>query len=47
MFSVMALIGGGLAGISVTMLMMFVTYGMIPLCGIAVMVMLDNILVED
>jgi len=29
------------------MLMMFVTYGIIPLCGFAVMVMLDNILVED
>ena len=47
MFSVMALIGGGLAGLSVTTLMMFVTYLAIPICGSAVMVMLDNLLVED
>jgi flagellar protein FlaJ len=47
MFSVMALIGGGLAGMSVSMLMMFVTYLVIPLCGFAVVVMLDNLLVED
>lgn len=47
MFSVMALIGGGLAGMSVSMLMLFVTYLVIPLCGVAVMVMLDTLLVED
>jgi flagellar protein FlaJ len=47
MFSVMALIGGGFAGYSVTTIMMFVTYGAIPLCGIAVIVMLDSLLVED
>jgi flagellar protein FlaJ len=47
MFSVMALIGGGLGGISVTMMMSLVTYGIIPVCGMAVIVMLDSILVED
>ena len=47
MFSVMALIGGGLAGLSVTVMMSFVTYGIIPICGIAVIVMLDSLLVED
>ena len=47
MFSVMALIGGGLGGLSVTVMMSFVTYGIIPICGIAVLVMLDSILVED
>ena len=46
MFAVMALIGGGLAGLSVTMMMSFVTYGIIPVCGIAVMVMLDSLLTE-
>jgi len=47
MFSVMALVGGGLGGISVTMMMSLVTYGIIPVCGMAVIVMLDSILVED
>jgi flagellar protein FlaJ len=47
MFSVMALIGGGLGGVSVTMLMALVTYLIIPLCGGAVVVMLDGLLVED
>lgn len=47
MFSVMAMIGGGLGGMSVTTLMIFVTYVIIPLCGIAVIVMLDSMLVED
>jgi archaellum biogenesis protein FlaJ (TadC family) len=47
MFSVMALIGGGLGGLSVTMLMAFVTYLIIPICGAAVIVMLDTMLVED
>ena len=47
MFSVMALVGGGLGGISVTMMMALVTYGIIPVCGMAVIVMLDSILVED
>jgi archaellum biogenesis protein FlaJ (TadC family) len=47
MFSVMALIGGGLGGVSVTMMMALVTYGIIPICGMAVIVMLDSILVED
>ena len=47
MFSVMALIGTALGGMSVTMLMAFVTYGLIPICGMAVIVMLDTMLVED
>lgn len=47
MFSVMALIGGGLGGYSVTTLMIFVTYLIIPICAAAVMVMLDSMLVED
>jgi len=47
MFSVMALIGGGLGGISVTRLMDFTTYLIIPLSGAGVMVMLDTMLVED
>ena len=47
MFSVMTLIGGGLGGFSVTMMMSLITYLIIPICGIAVVVMLDNILVED
>jgi flagellar protein FlaJ len=47
MFSVMALIGGGLGGLSVTTMMSLVTYGIIPICGMAVLVMLDSILVED
>lgn len=47
MFSVMALIGSALGGLSVTMLMSFVTYAIIPICGMAVIVMLDTLLVED
>lgn len=47
MFSVMALIGGGLGGFSVTTMMIFVTYAIIPICGVAVIVMLDSMLVED
>ena len=47
MFSVMALIGTGLGGLSVTLMMSFVIYGIIPICGMAVIVMLDTILVED
>lgn len=47
MFSVMALLGGVLGGFSVTDLMALVTYLIIPLCGFAVMVMLDTMLVED
>jgi pilus assembly protein TadC len=47
MFSVMALIGGGLGGVSVTMMMSLVTYAIIPVCGAAVVVMLDSMLVED
>jgi flagellar protein FlaJ len=46
MFSVMALIGGGIGGLSVTTMMIFVTYGLIPICGIAIMVMLDSMLGE-
>ena len=47
MFSVMALIGNGLGGFSVTTMMTFVSYLIIPLCAIAVLVMLDGILVEE
>ncbi len=47
MFSVMALIGSGLGGMSVTVMMSFVTYGIIPICGMAVIVMLDSMLQED
>ena len=47
MFSVMALIGNGLAGFSVTTMMVFVSYLVIPLCAVAVLVMLDGILVEE
>jgi len=47
MFSVMAMVGGGLGGLSVTTLMIFVTYAVIPLCGFAVIIMLDGMLVED
>ena len=47
MFSVMVLIGGGLGGVSVTMMMSLITYIIIPICGVAVVVMLDNLLVED
>ena len=47
MFSVMALIGGGLGGLSVTTMMIFITYGVIPLCGCAIIVMLDSLFVAD
>ena len=47
MFSVMALIGGGLGGLSVTTMMIFITYGVIPLCGMAIIVMLDSLFVAD
>ena len=47
MFSVMALIGSALGGLSVTLLMSFITYAIIPICGMAVIVMLDTMLVED
>ena len=47
MFSVMALIGGGLGGFSTTIMMSLVTYLIIPICGMAVTVMLDTMLVED
>jgi flagellar protein FlaJ len=47
MFSVMSLIGGGLGGLSVTSMMIFVTYLIIPICGVAVMVMLDQMIGED
>lgn len=47
MFSVMALIGGGIGGLSVTTMMIFTTYAIIPLCGAAIIVMLDNLLVAD
>ena len=47
MFSVMALIGSGLGGLNVTMMMSFITYLIIPVCGAAIIVMLDTMLVED
>jgi flagellar protein FlaJ len=47
MFSVMAIIGGGLGGFSTTAMMTLVTYLIIPFCGLAVIVMLDTMLVED
>lgn len=47
MFSVMAMIGGGLGGFSVITMMTLVTYGIIPICAAVVIVMLDGILVED
>ncbi len=47
MFSVMALIGGGLAGFSVTPMMALVTYVIIPICAATAMIMLDTMLVED
>jgi flagellar protein FlaJ len=47
MFSVMAIIGGGLSGFSTTMMMNLTTYMIIPFCGIAVIVLLDTMLVED
>jgi flagellar protein FlaJ len=47
MFSVMAMIGGGLGGFSVITMMTLVTYGIIPICAAVVIVMLDGMLVED
>ncbi len=47
MFSVMSLIGGGLGGLSVTVMMSFIVYLVIPICAIAVIVMLDAIVGED
>lgn len=47
MFSVMAIIGGGLGGLSVTTMMALVTYGIVPLSAGVVLVMLDSMLVED
>ena len=47
MFSVMAIIGGGLAGFSTTAMMNLVTYLIIPFSGVAVIVLLDTMLVED
>ncbi len=47
MFSVMALIGGGLGGFSTTIMMSLVTYLIIPISGVAIIVMLDTMLVED
>jgi len=47
MFSVMALIGGGIGGLSVTTMMALVTYGIVPLSAAVVLVMLDSMLVED
>ncbi len=47
MFSVMSIIGGGLGGFSTTAMMTVVTYLIIPASGLAVIVMLDTMLVED
>jgi archaellum biogenesis protein FlaJ (TadC family) len=47
MFSVMALVGSGLGGFSVITMMGLVTYGIIPICGAAVIVMLDSMLSVD
>ena len=47
MFSVMSIIGGGLGGFSTTAMMNLVTYLVIPFCGVAVIVLLDTMLVED
>ena len=47
MFSVMSIIGGGLGGFSTTAMMSAVTYLIIPFSGVAVIVMLDTMLVED
>jgi len=47
MFSVMSIIGGGLGGFSTTMMMTIVTYLIIPFSGVAVIVLLDTMLVED
>jgi flagellar protein FlaJ len=47
MFSVMSIIGGGIGGFSTTAMMTVVTYLIIPFSGVAVIVMLDTMLVED
>ena len=47
MFSVMAIIGTGLGGFSTTAMMTLVTYLIIPFSGVAVIVLLDTMLVED
>jgi flagellar protein FlaJ len=47
MFSVMSIIGSGLGGFSTTAMMTLVTYLIIPFSGIAVIVLLDTMLVED
>jgi flagellar protein FlaJ len=47
MFSVMSIIGGGLGGFSTSAMMTVVTYLIIPASGLAVIVMLDTMLVED
>ena len=47
MFSVMAMIGGGLGGFSVITIMTLVTYGIIPILASVVIIMLDGMLVED
>jgi len=47
MFSVMAIIGGGLGGYSTSAMMNLVTYLIIPFCGLTVIVLLDTMLVED
>ncbi|MGA8905911.1 MAG: type II secretion system F family protein [Candidatus Bathyarchaeia archaeon] len=47
MFSVMSIIGGGIGGFSTTAMMTVVTYLIIPSSGVAVIVMLDTMLVED
>ncbi|MGA2460023.1 MAG: type II secretion system F family protein [Candidatus Bathyarchaeia archaeon] len=47
MFSVMSLIGGGIGGLSVTVMMSFITYAIIPVCAVAVIVMLDSLVGED
>ena len=47
MFSVMSIIGSGLGGFSTVAMMELVTYLVIPFCGVAVIVLLDTMLVED
>jgi flagellar protein FlaJ len=47
MFSVMAIIGTGIGGFSTTAMMTLVTYLVIPFSGVAVIVLLDTMLVED
>ena len=47
MFSVMALVGSGVGGFDVITMMALVTYGILPICGMAVIVMLDSMIQED